>query len=246
MRRGADCWRLVGFDGLAAVEDPVDEVEHGEDDREALARQFVDASSVVLAVMRRSGRRRQRRRQRSRHHRLRLLMLMVMPVMWRQLGRGGPGPSPGRGASRTGWTEEWLVDACYHWNAAVHSAATGHGRITDRRVRTAVTGSVRMRLYRQSDIAELKHSSYKHPAPSSRHACEVLTLTLVIHFTSWQIWRCSVSGIRKETISRNSFTGVLISRLQISITRQCLHSRHHNEVRVIVVVASSAVISIIN
>ena len=43
---------VVGLSGLAAVEDPVDEVEDGEDDGKALARQLVDASRVVLAVVR--------------------------------------------------------------------------------------------------------------------------------------------------------------------------------------------------
>ena len=57
----------------AAVEDPVDDVENGEDDRKALARELVDAPGVVLAVVRRRGGGRQRGRQRAGHHRLRLL-----------------------------------------------------------------------------------------------------------------------------------------------------------------------------
>ena len=87
---------LVGF-GLCAVEDPVAEVEDGEDDREALARQFVDATGVVLAVVRGRCGGRQGRGQRSGHHGRRLLMLgrrrrsLMVPVMRRRLGGGGGG-----------------------------------------------------------------------------------------------------------------------------------------------------------
>ena len=130
---------LVGLGGAAAVEHPVAEVEHGEDDREALARQFVNAPSVVLAVVRRRCRRRQRGRQRAGHHRLRVLggrrRRLVMPVVRRRLDGGGD--------ARARRGDEWLVDARYHRNA-VHAAATDHRRVTDRRVCTAMTSSVGM------------------------------------------------------------------------------------------------------
>jgi len=138
---GRPVGRSVGFGGLAAVEDPVDEVEDGEDDREALARQLVDAPRVVLAVVRRRRGRRQRRRQRPGHRRLRRLRLLllggrVMPVMRRRL--------EARARRRR---DERLVDARYHWDA-VRSAAD-HRRVADRRVRAAVNRRpLRMRLHR--------------------------------------------------------------------------------------------------
>jgi len=137
----AVCWLVVGFGVLAAaaVEDPVDDVEDGEDDGKALARELVDAPGVVLAVVWRRGGRRQRGRQRAGHHRLRLLgaggrrrrrRLMVHPVMRRRL-RGGRDARARRGDQR-------LIDARYHRHA-VHSSAGEHGRVADRRVRAAVT-----------------------------------------------------------------------------------------------------------
>jgi len=129
--------RSVEFGGLAAVEDPVDEVEHGEDDRKALARQFVDAPGVVLPVVRRRRGRHQRGRQRAGHQRLRLLggrRRLMVPVMRRRLGGGRD--------ARARRCEKWLIDACYHRNAVHASAAAWHCGIADRRVRAAMTRPV--------------------------------------------------------------------------------------------------------
>ena len=151
--------RSVGF-RLGTVEDPVDDVEHGEDDWEALSRQFVDAPSVVLAVVRRRRRRGKRGRQRAGHdgHRLlRLLLLrlggrrrrLVVPVMRRRLGGGQD--------AGTGGSDERLVDARDERDA-VHAAAASadHGRVADGRVRATVTSS-------QSVLHTRTTTSYIHP-----------------------------------------------------------------------------------
>jgi len=68
----------VGFDFLAAIENPVNEVKHGKDDRKTFAGELVDSPRVVLAVVRRRRSRRERGRQRAGHHRCRLLMLLML------------------------------------------------------------------------------------------------------------------------------------------------------------------------
>jgi len=136
----ASSW-WVGVDRLAAIEDPVDDVEDSKDDWETLARQFVDSPSVVLAVVRRCSGCRQWRWQRSRHHRLRLRLLgrwrgwwrLVVPVMRRRLGGG---------RTRARRHEKWLIDAGYY-RRTIHTAAD-HCRIADRRIGAAVTGSLRV------------------------------------------------------------------------------------------------------
>ena len=142
--------RSVGFGGLAAVEHPVDDVEDGEDGREAFARQLVDAPSVVLAVVRRRGRRRQRGRQRPGHRRLLLLLSLlldrlVMPVMRRRL------------AARARRSDERLIDASYHRDA-VHAAGADHRRVADGRVRAAaMNSSLRMLLHKNTHRRQQRH-----------------------------------------------------------------------------------------